>query len=171
LLTKPSNKPYSSADFSQNMLRLLKSLLKGLSSRRTRSRGPCGPHHKRPSCRLVYTHASVRQAVPLVTDPGSKLLCLPRLSHLRDPVDGPVRSAESPVLNPDSFRRPGADGGSRRASTKARPRRGADEVDQGVGQRGRGRGLAEAVAPKGFLVLPRRWVVEWTLSWIDQTGR
>ena len=31
--------------------------------------------------------------------------------------------------------------------TKARPRRGADGVGEGVGQRGRGRRLAEAVAP------------------------
>jgi putative transposase len=40
-----------------------------------------------------------------------------------------------------------------------------------MGQRGRGRGLAETYAPQGFLVLPRRWVVERTLSWIDQNRR
>jgi putative transposase len=31
--------------------------------------------------------------------------------------------------------------------------------------------LAETIAPQGFLVLPRRWVVERTLSWIDQNRR
>ena len=25
--------------------------------------------------------------------------------------------------------------------------------------------------PEGFLVLPRRWVVEWTFSWIDHNRR
>src|SRR5215208_1904927 len=40
------------------------------------------------------------------------------------------------------------DGGSRRASEEARPRRGAYGVGQGVGQRGRGRRLAEAYAPQ-----------------------
>jgi putative transposase len=44
-----------------------------------------------------------------------------------------------------------------------------------MGQGGRGGGLAEAFAPKGspkgFLVLSRRWVVERTLSWIEQNRR
>ena len=40
-----------------------------------------------------------------------------------------------------------------------------------MGQRGRGRRLAETVAPKGFVVLPRRWVVERTIAWIDQNRR
>jgi transposase len=44
-------------------------------------------------------------------------------------------------------------------------------VGEGVGQGGRGRRLAETDAPKGFVVLPRRWVVERTLSWIDQNRR
>ena len=44
-------------------------------------------------------------------------------------------------------------------------------MGEGVGQRGRGGGLAEAYAPEGFVVLPRRWVVERTLSWIDQNRR
>jgi putative transposase len=44
-------------------------------------------------------------------------------------------------------------------------------VGEGVGQGGRGGGLAEAVAPKGYLVLPRRWVVERTLSWTCQQRR
>ena len=40
-----------------------------------------------------------------------------------------------------------------------------------MGQGGRGRRLAEAVAPKGFVVLPRRWVVERTIAWIEQQRR
>jgi putative transposase len=44
-------------------------------------------------------------------------------------------------------------------------------VGQGVGQRRCGRRLAETIAPQGFLVLPRRWVVERTFSWIDQNRR
>jgi putative transposase len=44
-------------------------------------------------------------------------------------------------------------------------------VGCGVGQRGRKRRLAETIAPKGFVALPRRWVVERTLSWIDQQRR
>ena len=40
-----------------------------------------------------------------------------------------------------------------------------------MGRRRRGRGLAETVAPKGFVVLPRRWVVERTIAWIDQNRR
>jgi transposase len=31
--------------------------------------------------------------------------------------------------------------------------------------------LAATIAPKGFLVLPRRWVVERTFSWIDHNRR
>jgi hypothetical protein len=48
------------------------------------------------------------------------------------------------------------------------PRKGVDEVGEGVGQRGRGRRLAKIVASVGFVVLPRRWVVERTIAWIDQ---
>jgi putative transposase len=40
-----------------------------------------------------------------------------------------------------------------------------------MGQRGRERRLAQTVAPEGFVVLPRRWVVERTLAWIDQQRR
>ena len=40
-----------------------------------------------------------------------------------------------------------------------------------MGRRRRGRGLAETVAPKGFVVLPRRWVVERTIAWIDHNRR
>jgi putative transposase len=44
-------------------------------------------------------------------------------------------------------------------------------MGEGMGQRGCGRRLTETIAPQGFLVLPRRWVVERTLSWIDQNRR
>ena len=45
-------------------------------------------------------------------------------------------------------------------------------MGQGVGQGGRGRRLAETVAPQRLLkVLPRRWVVERTIAWIDQNRR
>ena len=44
-------------------------------------------------------------------------------------------------------------------------------MGKGVGQRRGGGGLAQAVSPKGYLVLPRRWVVERTFSWIDQNRR
>ena len=42
-----------------------------------------------------------------------------------------------------------------------------------MGQKeGVARGLARTVAPpKGFLVLPRRWVVERGLAWIEQNRR
>ena len=40
-----------------------------------------------------------------------------------------------------------------------------------MGQRRRGRRLVETIAPKGFLVLPRRWVVERTIAWNDQNRR
>ena len=43
---------------------------------------------------------------------------------------------------------PGVDGGSGGASEEARPRRGIDEVGQGMGQRGRGRRLVETIAPQ-----------------------
>jgi len=44
-------------------------------------------------------------------------------------------------------------------------------VDQGVGQRTREGRLGETVASEGFQVLPRRWVVERTFSWIDKNRR
>ena len=40
-----------------------------------------------------------------------------------------------------------------------------------MGQRGYDGGLAEPVTPKGYLVLPRRWVVERKLSWIEKNRR
>ena len=44
-----------------------------------------------------------------------------------------------------------------------------------MGQRGRQRGrearLGEVHAPKGFVVLPRRWVVERTIAWIEKNRR
>ena len=52
------------------------------------------------------------------------------------------------------------------------PRRCSDEVGCGVGQRGREGGLgASLLPPKGFQVLPRRWVVERTIAWIEKNRR
>jgi putative transposase len=49
---------------------------------------------------------------------------------------------------------------------KARPRRGVDQVGEGMGQGGCG-GVdwQKLLPPKGFVVLPRRWVVERTIAW------
>src|SRR5918994_1393491 len=64
------------------------------------------------------------------------------------------------------------DGRAPRASEEARPRRGSKVVGQGVGQ---GVGVAvdwqTLLPPKGFQVLPRRWVVERTIAWIEQNRR
>jgi putative transposase len=46
------------------------------------------------------------------------------------------------------------------------PGRGADEAGEGVTVDWQRR-----LPPKGFLVLPRRWVVERTISWIDHDRR
>jgi hypothetical protein len=54
------------------------SLLKGLLSRRKWSRVPAGLTIFKGLQIALYTHLHVRQAVPLVTDPGSKLLTTPR---------------------------------------------------------------------------------------------
>ena len=67
---------------------------------------------------------------------------------------------------------PGLERGSRGAPAQACPRRGADGMGQGVGQK---EGVAvdwqKLMSPKGFVVLPRRWVVERTIAWIDQNRR
>ena len=57
-----------------------------------------------------------------------------------------------------------------------RPRKPAPrEVLMGVGQEWAKEGVKveweHLLPPKGFQVLPRRWVVEWTISWIDQNRR
>jgi putative transposase len=45
-------------------------------------------------------------------------------------------------------------------------------VGEGVGQRGREGGLgASLLPPKGFVVLPRRWIVERTIAWIEKQRR
>jgi hypothetical protein len=67
---------------------------------------------------------------------------------------------------------PGLERGSRRASEEARPRKG----DDGLGSREWAKeGVAvdwrKLMPPKGFVVLPRRWVVERTIAWIDQQRR
>ena len=67
---------------------------------------------------------------------------------------------------------PGLERGSSGAPEKARPGKGA----YGVGSREWAKeGVAvdwqKLLPPEGFLVLPGRWVVERTLSWIDQNRR
>ncbi len=64
-------------------------------------------------------------------------------------------------------------GGDPQRSAQARSRGSADSVGQGVGQR---EGVAVVVWQKlmpeqGFVILPQRWVVERTFSWISQNRR
>jgi transposase len=52
------------------------------------------------------------------------------------------------------------------------PKRCFDGVGEGVGQRGRKGGVGKVQATsKGFVVLPRRWVVERTIAWVDHNRR
>jgi putative transposase len=51
------------------------------------------------------------------------------------------------------------------------PRRCSDGVGQGVAKEGVKVDWEHLLAPKGFQVLPRRWVVEWTIAWIEQNRR
>jgi putative transposase len=45
-------------------------------------------------------------------------------------------------------------------------------MGQGVGQGGQEGGLARALMPpRGYVALPRRWVVERTFSWLGQNRR
>ena len=44
-------------------------------------------------------------------------------------------------------------------------------MGQGVGQRGRKDGVGEVYATARLQVLPRRWVVERTIAWIDHNRR
>jgi hypothetical protein len=56
--------------------------------------------------------------------------------------------------------------------TEAGPGGGDEEVGYGVGQRGREARPEEALATGGpQAVLPRRWVVERTFSWLGQNRR
>jgi hypothetical protein len=65
--------------------------------------------------------------------------------------------------------------GGVRSSLSAResllPKRCSDGLGSGVGQRGRSARLEEAIAPEGFQVLPRRWVVERTFAWLVHNRR
>ena len=62
-------------------------------------------------------------------------------------------------------------GGSAQAQ-KADPRRGGQELGTGVGQGGQGSyNWQRLMPPKGFQVLPRRWVVERTIAWICHNRR
>jgi putative transposase len=70
----------------------------------------------------------------------------PRLSHLWLDA-GYSRRGQGRRLGRED---PGLERGSLGAPEKARPRRGDDEVGEGMGQRGRGRGLAEAFATQGL---------------------
>ena len=63
---------------------------------------------------------------------------------------------------------PGMDGRAPRASEEARPRRSSKVVGQGVGVAVDWQTL---LPPKGFQELPRRWVVQRTIAWIDQIRR
>ena len=65
----------------------------------------------------------------------------------------------------------GVERGARRASEKACSKRGPEAVGRAVAQRRCEGRLGEAHAPKGFQVLPRRWVVERTFSgWTRAEG-
>jgi transposase len=44
-------------------------------------------------------------------------------------------------------------------------------LGQAVAKEGVAVGLQKLMPPQGFAVLPRRWVVERTFSWIDQNRR
>jgi putative transposase len=63
------------------------------------------------------------------------------------------------------------DGGSRRAPAQARP----EETLRAWAREWAKEGVAvdwqKLMPPKGFQVLPRRWVVERTFSWIDHNRR
>jgi len=67
---------------------------------------------------------------------------------------------------------PRVERGAPRAPTKARPRRGAlmrwakEWAKEGMAVE-----WQKLLPPKGFLVLPRRWVVERTIAWIEQQRR
>ena len=61
--------------------------------------------------------------------------------------------------------------GPRGAPTEAHSRRSADGLGQAVAKEGVAVGLQKLMPPQGFAVLPRRWVVERTFSWIDQNRR
>jgi putative transposase len=64
-------------------------------------------------------------------------------------ICGWTLATEERTRAPTGSRRPWAlERGSHRASEEARPRRGVDEVGEGMGQRGRGRRLAETDAAR-----------------------
>jgi putative transposase len=91
----------------------------------------------------------------------------PRLKHLW---------LDSAYRGEDKGKDWGAEGsrverGARRASEEARSRRGPEVVGRGVEKRGVNLDWEKLLPPKGFQVLPRRWVVERTFSWTDQNRR
>jgi putative transposase len=59
-----------------------------------------------------------------------------------------------------------------RKPPKPVPEGGSEAVGQGMGQGGKEGGLARALMPpRGYVALPRRWVVERTFSWLGQNRR
>jgi transposase len=65
----------------------------------------------------------------------------------------------------------GVERGARRTSTKARSRRCIDGLAKEWAKEGVKVDWNKFMPPKGFQVLPRRWVVERTIAWIDQNRR
>jgi hypothetical protein len=76
LLTKLSNDPYSSADFSQNVPPLLRAS-SNVSPAEERDLDDPAASPYIAAFKSACTYTEARQAVPLVTDPGSKLLTTP----------------------------------------------------------------------------------------------
>jgi len=88
----------------------------------------------------------------------------PRLSHVW--LDAGYRGEDKGAEDPGVERR------ARRASTKARSRKGALMAWAGEWEReGVKLDWEKFMLPRGFQVLPRRWVVERTIAWIDQNRR
>ena len=92
----------------------------------------------------------------------------PRLSHLWLDAGYP-RRGQGQGLGPED---PGLERGSPRACAQGCPRRGAlrawarEWAKVGVAV-----DWEKLMGPKGFQVLPRRWVVERTIAWIEQNRR
>jgi hypothetical protein len=76
LLTKPSNEPYSSADFSQNVPRLLRAS-SNVSPAEERDLDDPAASPYIAAFKSACTHTEARQAGPSIFDPESKLLTTP----------------------------------------------------------------------------------------------
>src|SRR5215208_2977185 len=107
----------------------------------------------------------------------------PRSGRDQIAAEGCTRSPSAPFSPVGRCRVPGPGQGlggkgarperrGRSSHSQADAREGRDEVGGGVVERGLGDRLAEvACAPGLFEVLPRRWVVERTFSWLSQNRR